>query len=83
MSRLSDKAVFKCDKNRGKEGSGRPTFKTAHCEIGERNSCDAQDGGHHSHCNIGYVFIDPAFAVLQLSIPTIIDSISGRTWRSP
>lgn len=72
MSRLSDKAIFKGDENCGKKSGGRSTFKTAHCEIGKRNGCDAQCGWDHSHCNIGHVFVDPTIVALTLSTPAII-----------
>ena len=83
MSRLSDKAVLKGHKNRSKKSGGRPTFKTAHCEIGERNGCDAQGCGEHSHCNIGHIFVYPTIMGAHVSMPTIVENIRGRTWKSP
>ena len=69
MPRLSDKAIFKGNENRSEKSGGRPTFKTAHREIRKWNGSDAQDGGHHSHCDIWYVFVDPAITRLRLTTP--------------
>jgi hypothetical protein len=83
MSRLSDKTIFEGDENGSEESGGCPTFETAHCEIRERNGCNAQGGGYHSHCNVWYVFINPAITRARSSGPTIIESVRGLTWRSP
>ena len=83
MSRLSDKTVFEGDEYRSEESGGCPTFQTAHCEIRERNGGDTQDGGKHSHCNIWYVFIDPAITGVQLIILTTIANVHRLTWKSP
>jgi len=79
MPRLSDKAIFKGDENRSEESGGCSTFETTHREIRERDGSNAQDGGHHSHCDIWYVFIDPGTTGLQLIIPLIIEMLRELT----
>ena len=79
MPRLSDKAIFEGDENRSEESGGCSTLETAHREIRERDGSNAQDGGHHSHRDIWYVFIDPAITGLRLIIPSITDRIRELT----
>ena len=57
---MGDETVFEGDENCSEESGGRPALQTAHREIGERNGGNTQGGGHHSHCNIWDVFVDPA-----------------------
>jgi len=79
MPRLSDETIFEGDENRSEESGCCPTVETAHCEICERNGSNAQDGGHHSHCNVWYVFVNPASTCLRLATLTIIENARGLT----